>query len=171
MITINEYVDILINARRYDIVNEKKLFGGLFNKKKKSQKEIPENKYEIDPEYKKAVDEDIRIIKSMLPKILKELNIQKYISIYNSGEVEFLEDNGKYYICYNIYRIDGYEYCNDNNLNVREDWEEFEPIFDKWADQISSMIRNSGKVYKFKHIKLELGGDWDSWAYSIYFNQ
>ena len=35
MIQIKEYVDTLISAKRYDIVEEKKLFGGLFDKKKK----------------------------------------------------------------------------------------------------------------------------------------
>ena len=172
---IHEYVNTLISAKRYDIMNEKKIFGGLFDKKnklKKEEKENLENKYETDSEYKKLVDNDIRIIRSLISKILKDLNIQKYVSIISSIEVKYLEDtNGKYYICSPIYNIDGYKYCNDNNLNVRKDWEDFEPVFEKWADDISSILRNYEKLSKFKYIDLEIGNDWDSWNYSIYFKQ
>lgn len=37
MIPINEYIDTLISAKRYEIIEEKKIFGGLFNKKNDSK--------------------------------------------------------------------------------------------------------------------------------------
>ena len=40
---INEYVNTLISARRYDIMNEKKIFGGLFDKKKKDNSNTLKN--------------------------------------------------------------------------------------------------------------------------------
>lgn len=57
MIPINEYVNTLVNARRYEIVEEKKLFGGLFDKKKKTVKNQTQNKDEpyTQSQYNNAV--------------------------------------------------------------------------------------------------------------------
>ena len=72
---INEYVDTLISARRYDIMNE-----GLFSSNSN-------NRYKSDKVYKREIDNEIDIVEKAVKKCISELNISNYVDYVPYGGV------------------------------------------------------------------------------------
>ena len=139
---------------------------GLFgNKFKEKNKEKMINKYESDAEFKKNVDNDITIIKRELPKIIKNLKIDKFTSIHTDSKVYM--DGDKYYI--QILKMDCYKYAALNNLSARKDIEEIEKYFFDTIDKIDAKIKENKNIKVLKKIDFYDANDWDDFVFVCIF--
>lgn len=130
MISINEYVDILISAKRYDIVNEKKLFGGIFDKKKKKSEE--KSKIILTSEYvsQKVKENKITSISDILKFQYNKFDIVDLTgSLKNKNEKLILlyKDDPDYFIVYRVSDKHTYyiELEYGNSGTIEETGEEF----------------------------------------------
>lgn len=130
MIPINEYVNTLVNARRYEIVEEKKLFLLDFGKKKKKSEEKP--KIILTNEYvsQKVKENKITSISDILKFQYNKFDIVDLTgSLKNKNEKLILlyKDEPDYFIVYRISDKRTYyiELDYENGGTIEETGEEF----------------------------------------------